>query len=235
MAPSRIQLVQVSDIETCYKNKSGQYLQSSVLGECSFVTPTMDVAIHSLRIGVNKEGGTFRISDLSRTWAMQEKARKEKPNLANPPGRSYHQANSAVDISVNGLDFPIPRSKWIKKLWDIALPLGFHAVISQPLMDVNENWHFQIYGKDWEEASKNVSSSELAKAMILDCGRWDPKENELVVKKMFVQAQLIRLGLYEVGKIDGIIGTNTKKCLAKLGYIDSVDDIDAVVEFVKNK
>lgn len=46
-------------------------------------------------------GGEIVISDMFRSHLMQVKLRAEKPKLAAPPGRSYHEAGLAFDIDVS--------------------------------------------------------------------------------------------------------------------------------------
>jgi len=228
MVPTRTLLTPVTGLTSSYKNKKGALLPVEALGVASQVTHSMLGALVELDLAVRGSGGTLLITELWRSWGQQAAARKAKPTLANPPGRSFHQAGAATDLDVKNLNFKgVSKDKQLQKLWDLALPIGFHPVISKPDLSLPECWHLQLYGKDWESASKHISSFELAKAMILDVGCWDPSESTEIVKRMFIQSQLIRLGHYDVGAIDGIIGNKTSAVLRALNL--SCTDADASI------
>lgn len=121
----------------------------------------------------------------------------------------------------------------MQKFWDICKPLGFYPIISKPDLSINECWHFDFPGKELEKAYKNISNSEFAKICILDIGKWDTNEDAEKVKKMFIQSQLLRLGFWGVGTIDGIFGNKTLDILKKIGMDKlSIDDcVDRIKTF----
>jgi len=183
-------------------------------------------ALKKLDKNVRINGGNLNIIDLFRSWETQAEARKKynegkKRAFVAKPGESFHNAARAVDIKLEMLEFVgVPRDEWLEFLWDLAKPLGFKPIIGIPDMDASEAWHFDFPGKDWEEAYTKLKYREAAKCCILDSGLWNPSENNEKIKKMFVQAQLIRLGYYEIGKVDGVFGAKTKKVLDFLGLND---------------
>ena len=233
MIPSRVQLVQATGLLSSYKKKSNPALRwdVSVFKEGSYVCTDMLEALIQLDAAVTAQKGTLYITDLTRTWELQQKRRddyvsKVKPAYAAVPGGSYHQAGRAVDFSTSELNFQgIPKDQWLKKFWDIARPLGFFPIIKIPDLNKSECWHFDFPGKAWEKAydymddfsSDAIDYTLIAKCCILDVGKWDPKENPDKVVKMFIQAQLIRLGKYEIGTVDGLIGAKSWKAIQSLG------------------
>lgn len=231
--PKRISLVPASGVTSYYKKKSNpsERWDISVFKEGALVPPDMLFALIELNDAVTEQQGKLYITDLTRTWALQQKRRedylnKTKPAYAAPPGGSWHQAGRAIDISTQELGFVgVPKENWLKKFWSIATPLGFYPIIKTPDLSKSECWHFDFPGKDWENAydyadnfsNDSVDNGLVAKCAILDIGAWDPNENPYKVTRMFIQAQLIRLGRYEIGSIDGVLGTKTQKALADLG------------------
>jgi len=228
MSHTRKNLIPLTGISTSYekKRKPGQYWDVEVFKACADVPEDFHQALVKLNELVAFNNGSLHIIDLYRTWEMQSEARevylKDKANTRKKnkkpfvaiPGGSFHNAARAVDIKLELLQFKgVPQADHLQFLWDIAKPLGFHPIIKIPDMHASESWHFDFPGKDWQEAYDTLSYSETAKCCTLDIGGWDPAEVEETTRKMFVQAQLIRLGFYEIGKVDGIFGPKTKKVL----------------------
>jgi hypothetical protein len=217
----RTKLAKVTGLISSYKDKKGNYIPIEKLGDATQVTPDMLIAVLALDREVKDNQGTLLITELWRSWDTQAQAYKAKPKLANPPGKSFHQAGVAVDIDTKNLNFiGVPKDQWLEKFWELSKPLGFHPVISRPDLSIAENWHFQLYGKDWEAASLKIMMSELAKCCILDVGMWTPSEDKEKVKRMFIQSQLIRLGHYEISTVDGIFGPKTNGVLEFMGLKD---------------
>ncbi len=223
--PNRISLVNLTGIKSSYPLTKENKLDVSVFKEGAKCAPDMRDALLSLRVAVESEGGDLQITDLFRPWATQEKLRadylvsiqdpliKDKA-FAAPPGGSFHQAGRAIDINVKGLNFKnVAKDMWLDKFWELCKPLGFYPIIRIPDEGMSECWHFDFPGTAWEAAYKKLNYTEVAKCAILDAGCWDDPTR---VQAMFVQAQLIRLGFYEIGKVDGIIGSKTKAILAKM-------------------
>jgi hypothetical protein len=238
---SRIKLVPLSGIPTSYKKKNSQErFDISKLGnQANLVTPDMLEALNKLAKFVKDEDGEFYITDLYRDWKVQQQGHddyvsgKRKAFMA-PPGKSFHNAGRAVDVSIHELNFKGAKpAQWLRTLWDIAIPIGFRAIIAKPDMKASEAWHLELPGRDWEKAYGKISNSEVAKCCVLDAGCWDPNEKADTVKKMFLQSQLIRLGYYEIGEVDGAIGSKTLAVLKKLG-IDT-KSLDEQVSTLKSK
>ena len=225
MVVSRIKLVPSSGIASSYKKKRKpkERWDISVFKDGANITPDMFSALQELQKQVNLKGGSFFIIDLYRSWEAQQEARKKfetgkKKAFVAKPGGSFHNAGRAVDISVKELNFPgIPKDEWLATLWQLAKPLGFRPIITIPDLNASEAWHFDFPGVDWAPAYDSVNYTEVAKCCILDVGKWNPDESRTKVKRMFVQAQLIRLGHYEIGKVDGVFGSKTNKVLDTLG------------------
>lgn len=244
LIPSRIQLVPASGILSSYpkKNNPSERWDISVFKDNALICSDMFTALCELDKQVTAAGGTLYVTDLRRTWAMQAQARQDyvsgvKKAYAAVPGGSFHQAARAIDFAVSQLNFKgVAKDQWLKKFWDLAKPLGFHPIIAIPDLNMSECWHFDFPGKDWEAAYayKDKSSSDaidytlVAKCCILDAGLWDPSENPDKVVKMFIQAQLIRLGRYEIGSVDGILGSKSLKALQDLGL--TATDVNQVAQ-----
>ena len=234
MINSRISLIPISGFKTCYKHKDSEnrYNIEELGHKANYVTPDMYEALKKLEQGIISEGGEFFITDLFRDWQIQEKGNldyitgKRKAFMA-PPGNSFHQSGRAVDIDVQSLNFKdAKKSEYIKILWEIAIPIGFMPIIKKPKINLSECWHFQFCGRDWEKAYEKIGDAETAKCTILDSGCWDIHEDSVKIQKMFLQSQLIRLGRYEIGKIDGIIGYKTVLALKSLDCISN--DLDEI-------
>jgi len=193
----------------------------------NFTTPDMEDALLELDGLVQDEGGNFYIIDLFRSWAVQAENRAKyvsgkKRAFVAKPGGSFHSAGRAVDVSVKELEFPgVDKDDWLQKFWDLCKPLGFRPIIKIPDLGTSECWHFDFPGRDWNSAYDTLNYSEVAKCATLDVGEWDPAEDQSKVKNMFIQAQLIRLGEWDIGKVDGVIGSKTKAALATYGDPDA--------------
>jgi len=223
----RIELVPAFGIKTiyCKKNKPKEKLDISCFNNIgqhgNYIVPDMFCALKKLNKAVEKEGGTMYVIDLFRDWDTQAKGRKlyetkKKEDFVAKPGNSFHNAGRAVDIAVNKLNYSdTDKNEWLQKFWDQCKPLGFHPIIKIPELETSESWHFDFPGKVWDDAYKSLPYAEVAKCAVLDVGKWDPGENIDKIKNMFVQSQLIRLGYYSIGKVDGIIGPKTRQILSQ--------------------
>jgi len=236
----RITLIKAFGIKSSYdKKNSTEKWDIEVFKDGSFISPDMFEALKILNIKIKSQKGNLYITDLFRSWETQKKAREnylsKKGSYVAEPGASFHNAGRAVDISVDELNFEkCKKEDWLKKFWDIALPIGFHPIIEKPDIKVSEAWHFDFPGTDWEKPYKKLSYSEVAKCAILDIGKWDDNvSSKETKKKMFIQSQLIRLGHYEIGKVDGIIGNKTRKVLSE--YVSEGKDLDDIIEALKKK
>jgi len=100
---------------------------------------------------VKKAGGKLIVSDMFRPWEVQVDLRKRKPRLANPPGKSYHEAGLAFDFDTGRLGIPmaefhriIRKHGWEpirSESWHIQHPLGTvgYKTIAEAIKDVG-NW-----------------------------------------------------------------------------------------------
>ncbi|MDO8659560.1 MAG: M15 family metallopeptidase [Candidatus Parcubacteria bacterium] len=234
--PKRIELVKIEGLATSYFGKIlKKRLDVSKLGSSAFVCPDFREALLTLDSAVRLAGGNLFVTDLLRDWKTQAKARQDymdgkKPFVAQP-GASFHGAGRAVDLDIQGLNFPGAKQDWLKKLWELAIPLGFRPVIESPDMSKSEAWHLDFPGI-WSPAMDYLSYDQVAIAANLDAGQWNPDEDITKIKKMFIQAQLIRRRHYEIGKIDGQIGKKTMSVLHSLDFQDFTD-LNSMVEKLK--
>ena len=236
----RIELVGIEGVGTSYFTRfTKKRLDVKSFGKSASVCPDFCDALHKLDQEVKSKGGNFYISDLTRDYVAQEKARWEyitgkKKAFVAKPGESFHNAGRAVDIDIESLNFSnIKKLDWIKKLWDLAIPLGFRSVIKEPIFGISECWHLDYIGV-WTDALNVLSYSEVAKCAVLDVGMWNSKEDSAKTIKMFIQSQLIRLKHYEIGEIDGVIGKKTINAL-NLYDIEDYMHLENIAEILKNK
>ena len=203
------------------------------------LTPDTFEATKLLEQQIKAVGGIFVLNTCFRSWAKQQslvdlhKKDSVKNAFAAPPGGSYHQAGRSLDVNIKTLNFPgVVKEKWLEKLWAIALPLGFRPIINSPDMNESEAWHFDFLGP-WKAVRDKVGNVEAAKCAILDVGNWNPNETPQKIRNMFIQAQLLRLGHYEIGKVDGSIGPKSLKAIKDLGIVES--DLDKVAQWLIKK
>lgn len=224
----RIKLIPATGINSSYKKRRnpnqrldiGKFNSKGQRG--NFICPDMFESLKKLDLAVKEKQGNLYIIDLFRSWDTQAHARtayeqgKKRAYVAKPGG-SFHTSGRAVDISVKELNFEGEcKDDWLQIFWDLAIPLGFRPIIKIPDLSISENWHYDHPGKDWQEAYDKLSYSEIAKCCILDVGEWNSVVSQKKVLNMYIQAQLIRLGHYEIGKVDGYIGSKTLIALEKL-------------------
>jgi len=235
--PKRVELVKLQGIGTSYFGKIlKNRLDVSKLGQGALVSPDFRDALVDLNNQVKQSGGTFYITELYRDWLTQEKARWEyvtgkKPFVAKP-GESFHGSGRAIDLDIQNLNFPLPKQDWLKKLWELALPIGFRPVIDKPEMNKSEAWHLDFPGP-WGNVILKSGYSEAAKCAVLDVGQWNPQEPIDKVQRMFIQAQLVRLG-HEIGSVDGLIGKKTMAALQQYDFED-LTHLDAIIQRLNSK
>jgi len=235
----RENLVSASGIDTIYiGKKTGKRLKIQELGQGSNICSEMFDALKLLNEEVGKKGGNLHISDLFRTFGQQKVARELyekgiKKAFVAKPGESFHTSGHAIDISIEQLTFPnIPYEKQLEEFWKLCKPLGFRPIISKPDMSKSERWHFDFPCRTWSKAYDSLPYEVAAKACCLDTGNWDPNEDKEKIKNMFIQSQLIRLGYYEIGNIDGIIGKKTTAVLKMLNL--NIVNTNSVIIALKN-
>lgn len=230
----RIQTVQITGLNSSYDNKTtGLKHPIEALKQGSYIVPEFKEALLKLNTEITKLNGNLYITDLTRTWELQEKARQEflsgkKKAYVAAPGASFHQAGRAVDIDIFNLKFKnLNETKWLQKLWDIAKPLGFYPIIKSADIHASEAWHFDFPGSDWKKAYEYINVSDkdsvtyqnVCKACIIDIGEWNLEQDQSRILELNIQSQLYRLGRYEIGELDGYLGSKSIKAITDLlGY-----------------
>jgi hypothetical protein len=239
MVPKRVHLVPIV----------GLSFTSPKTVEEIYVTPDTFDGIKELAKKVVAEKGTFKLNTIFRSWDKQAALRQKYENyeklsdaekkkatfipLAAPPGNSFHMAGRAIDVDVKNLNFfATPRDRWLAKFWSIAKPLGFRPIIDKPDLSISESWHFDFAGP-WEAVRLKVGYGEAAKCAIIDVGNWNPNEKDDIIKKMFIQVQLIRLGHTQIGAVDGILGTKSIDAIKKLGINSNLPLENIILELNK--
>lgn len=162
-------------------------------------------------------------------WSVWKKGDQSGPKpsyqaYATKPGGSWHEAGRAVDfavfevrdgrrVSIMGFDDVDPEEH-LEVFWAIVKPLGWVPIINKPSLNMEECWHFEYRGI-WADAVEQIGYRTAVKAAILDIGNLGDGQDS--TESMFIQAQLLRLGRYEIGRIDGIMGEKTMAALDALG------------------
>lgn len=228
MQPKRIELVAAIGFK---------YSQSRTVSEV-LLTPDTFSDLKELEKAVVQQHGQLKIKSVYRSWEKQQELfdlHEQDPKkyaVASAPGKSFHQAGRAVDFAIQELNFKdVPKEKWLEKFWSLYKPLGFTPIIDKPNMDESEAWHADHLGV-WTSVRSRAGYLPTAQCAILDVGNWNPKEQISKQKQMFVQSQLYRLGCFEIGKIDGVLGTKSNIALKSLG-LDS-KNIDEIIGKIKN-
>jgi len=205
------------------------------LGKAGIAHPEMAEALLALHHAVEAKGGDLRITECHRDIAVQKAARAKydawvragKPKPGTPafdaakmkaayvatPGRSGHNAGRSVDIHLGELKFPVPANQQLDVLWELAIPLGFTAIIKNPDEAASEAWHFDFWGE-----LKGVLS-RLGYEQAALCGAILVGHGDLVTYAAVLQALLSRAG-YNVGNIDGLAGAKTNQALASALGVD---------------
>ena len=201
-----------------YKNKQGNYApMPKRMAKC---TPDLQWALSCIEIDVEDKGGKLRLSDLFRSYDMQQQAHNDytsgKKSAYSPrPGGSMHEAGRAFDVDLKALNMPL------KDFWEIAAKYGVNPIIAKPDTKLKECWHFDKRGShgivyDYYAKGKGNNMKPyraMATSGILAIGQKVDGMNNL---NAYIQSALIILG-YEIGNIDGIAGTRTKDALVEIG------------------
>lgn len=223
----RVPLVPLIGVRSSYDpdgETGGPWSERKDLGgtRTGWGTPGLYKALTTAQRAVLEAGGTMGVTECYRSFATSQKAhdkwkRGDRKHYACPGGASVHNAGQAIDIDayhLGGLD--------LADVWDIVVPLGFTPIISEPKM-VSECWHFDFRG-EWYDfhrwAKKNArrnAYAQLARCMTLDVGAWDGKASGWSSKRIevaYIQAQLHRIGVHVVGKVDGLPGPATRRAVS---------------------
>lgn len=223
-------------------------LKSLVAINIGKMTPDAALGLLELHNAVLDAGGDFRVTDCFRSIQTQEDAHNRylnwvaagKPAVGSPgwnaktmknafvakPGRSFHNSGRSIDVHIAALRFPgLPADKQLDKLWELARPLGWHPIIANPDEKASESWHFDYLGC-WKVVKERVGYESTAVAAAADVGNGEKDEGWRQV-----QGGLHRAG-YNVGTVDGVVGSKTKGALAASGYKGDINDVKAVVAHV---
>lgn len=194
-------------------------------------TPDTAAALVALDRAVREAGGDFRVTELHRNVATQQTARAKydrwvaagkpargsagfdaasmKADFVAVPGRSMHNAGRAIDVNLGALAFPgVPADRQLDKLWDLARPLGWSAVIAAPNERASEAWHFDFWG-DLAGIKARLGYEQAAFAGALLVGHAGAGTSWASV----TQALLQRAG-HDIGPIDGAFGPRSRAALA---------------------
>jgi hypothetical protein len=201
----------------------------SKVGRIGIAHPAAATQLKALSDAVLAAGGDFRVTECHRDFATQKAARdkydawvragKPKPGSAQfdsrtmkaafvaAPGRSMHNAGRAIDIHVGMLNFPgVAKDKQLDKMWEISRPLGWEPVIRTADEGASEAWHFDYWG-DLAGVLRRLGYEQAALCGAILVGHGDLSNYDAKV-----QALLVRAG-YDIGKIDGVAGRNTRTAL----------------------
>jgi hypothetical protein len=201
------------------------------LGKAGIAHPEMAPALKALSDTVTAAGGDFRVTECHRDISVQKRAREKydnwekagRPSTSSSkwnsatmksayvalPGRSGHNAGRSIDIHTSELKFPgVPADKQLDKLWEIAIPMGWRPVIKSADERAKESWHFDFWGE-----LKGVLD-RLGYEQAALCGALLVGHGDLQGFPAVTQALLCRAG-FDIGKIDGDIGTRSVGALVK--------------------
>ena len=168
-------------------------------------------ALPQLVLACEAEGGDLRVTSLTRDLALQVKGLSKERRASGVRWNdetSWHTAGRAIDID---LAVWLASGKSLADLWELARPLGWVPIISQPDPTRAEAWHLECRGP-WGVVRDRLGYEQAALAATLDAGAWRGPGWE----HMSLQAQLHRVGL-DVGPIDGVVGPRTRQGIAALG------------------
>lgn len=210
------------DIASIYEVPKGKKVAlPSRMAHC---TPDTFRAIFTIASDLQKLNGDLILSDLFRSYAMQEASHNDyksgkKKDFSPPPGGSFHEAGRAFDLDLDAIKVPL------SQFWTIAAKYGVYPIIAQPNPSVSEAWHFdcrgshqviyQYYkdgkGKNFKAYTAAAASAILSIGVHVDY--FNDSQDEAAI-----QSCLIRLGK-DIGDMDGKIGKRTQKALEEIGVL----------------
>lgn len=160
---------------------------------------------------------------------------RHKAAYVAPPGRSNHGWGGAVDLDVGALEFPDAArntDEALEKLWELAEADGWYPVITRPVIDQAEAWHFDFRGVDKEHPVSAVRS------MFRDHDRGVRSYGDAAVvgsvllstyrdlrgtgMHRYAQARL-NIGGFYAGAVDGVFGRLTRAACKKAEVTFSKD------------
>ena len=212
------------------------------LGHAGFATPDTASALLALNDVVLAAGGDFRVTELHRDVATQQKARIRydrwvaagkpapgspgfdsatmKPAFVAVPGRSMHNAGRAIDVDLSALRFPgVPADRQLDRLWDLARPLGWAPVIRAPDERASEAWHLDYWG-ELKGVLARLGYAQAAFAGALLVGHAGNGTSWASI----TQTLLARAG-YDLGEIDGLWGERSRLALSTALDVSSNDAV----------
>jgi len=140
-----------------------------------------------------------------------------------PPGGSNHGWGGAIDFDVAALAAPgVDRGSdgALELLWELARPLGFSPIISEPHADASEAWHLDHMGPLravrglYNAAAREHSRYRGGYGHTARVGCALAGSLPSQTPQMFIQARLMIAGHW-CGLVDGAIGPMTKAALAE--------------------
>lgn len=217
-------------IASIYKNSSGVCV--NVPNRMASCPPDMRASLLRLSREVTEASGSFRLSDLFRSYEMQLQAHLDyksgkKRAFSPPPGSSMHESGRAFDVDVAALGMPLAT------FWAMAAKHGVVPIIARPDTALSECWHFECRGSHElvrryyasGKAANLKPSQAMAASAILAAGiRVDSFKHPTMAA---IQSALIRLG-QDVGPMDGLIGRRTIAALEACG-VRLEDDHEAIL------
>lgn len=177
-------------------------------------------ALSELNHAVLQRGGDLRITDCHRDAATQAAAHQayldgRKKAYVAEPGRSNHNAGRAVDIDISMLAFPgVPRNQALDTLWALMAPLGWSAIIAQPIEGASESWHIEWRG-ELAGLYGTVGYADAALAGALLVGHAGKLGEGTPGQVRLIQALCHRAGV-NVGPLDGVMGPQTRAGVEKV-------------------
>lgn len=199
-------------------------LSGSYDRQTSLVIPEFQYALSKLQDIVSQVGGKLFVKEAYRTFGQQtDRHRKYNTDRA---GQSMHNAARAVDVHIQSLDFDYQvETDFVDILSKAAEHVGAYAHLHD---DKKDCACLHYYG-DWITLKDKVPHTELVKAMCIDAGLWEGySSNKLRIA--FVQSQLVRIGKFDVGMIDGILGKKTQSVLDDMGLDINLDETVEVLK-----
>lgn len=209
-------------VPSIYKNRSGEQVNlPERMAQC---TPDMAKAIKVLSAEITKAGGSLILSDLFRSWDMQQQAYLDcqtgkKTAYSPPPGGSMHEAGRAMDIDLSKIKIHL------LDFWKIAKPLGFMPIIAEPNPRTSEAWHFDFRGSHqlvydyylrMPRDKRNMKPYEaMAMSAITDNTDLPYTRQIGNLGVLRCQCMLVRLGK-DIGLLDGFAGNKTNTALQGL-------------------
>lgn len=209
------------NILSVYTNKAGE--RKPLPTRMAKCTPDTRAAILSLEESVSKLGGKLILSDLFRSYEMQNNAYFDhyiggKKAYSPPPGGSFHEAGRAFDIDLCALNIPLA------DFWKLAAKVGVTPIIKEPKTFIPEAWHFDCRGShqlvyDYYNSRRDrhypPPYTAAAQSAILSVGIMVNLFDRCLAEAS-IQSCLIRLGK-SCGDIDGEIGPMTRAALKDFG------------------